>query len=486
MEEHVKHRLATLGDSLTMGFVNGAVYNTRLAYPAMLAEALGTEERFRTPVFDNDDGTIGGLPLNLETLLRILDIKYQGKLPRRRIPTIFWDINSHIDRVERHWEHAEIHPDRVCHNLAVLSHTVQDSYRLCRDLCQNAIPEPRNHFFFLRQLPEMPVYRATLATLCRHMPAGSQVSNLGALAEDGGIENVIIGLGANNCLGAIIEMKITFSSEADMYRSPHERTCNLWLPDHFEQCVHELAKRLQKLRIGRTFVMTVPTVTIPPISRGCGSKDDTHYEYYTRPWIWDSAFDPDKHAHLTRRQVRLIDEFVQEYNLAIRRIAQRFGWHIIDLDALFRSLAFRRSGGNPSYTWPRKAVEALRANPSTSYLAQTEDLRLDTRYIRLWDGNVQKTGIKCGGLFGLDGVHPTTICYGLVAEWILDHLRDHGVRRPDGGIPELNWSRIVEGDTLVTNPPSVLRDLRRALTVLSSKTTGSALFQLLERFKSNV
>jgi hypothetical protein len=86
----------------------------------------------------------------------------------------------------------------------------------------------------------------------------------------------------------------------------------------------------------------------------------------------------------------------------------------------------------------------------------------------------------------LDGVHPTTICYGLVAEWILDHLRDHGVRRPDGGIPELNWSRIVEGDTLVTNPPSVLRDLRRALTVLSSKTTGSALFQLLERFKSNV
>lgn len=71
-------KLVAIGDSLTQGVQNGAIYNTHLSYPALIAEAMGLTVRklgpedssdcpneFRVPEFPES-----GLPLNIEQLLR--------------------------------------------------------------------------------------------------------------------------------------------------------------------------------------------------------------------------------------------------------------------------------------------------------------------------------------------------------------------------------------------------------------------------------
>ncbi len=66
----VRHRLVTIGDSLTHGFRSLAVSDTENSYPAVLARALGLKgDAFRHPAYD---GPCGGLPLDLEWLIREL------------------------------------------------------------------------------------------------------------------------------------------------------------------------------------------------------------------------------------------------------------------------------------------------------------------------------------------------------------------------------------------------------------------------------
>src|SRR5688572_8473516 len=56
--------LVAIGDSFTQGFKSLAVSETHLSFPALIARALGVE--FSSPDFSH----AGGLPLNMETLLR--------------------------------------------------------------------------------------------------------------------------------------------------------------------------------------------------------------------------------------------------------------------------------------------------------------------------------------------------------------------------------------------------------------------------------
>ena len=59
-------KLVAIGDSLTQGVQNGAIYNTHLSYPALIAEVMGLKvpDDFRVPRFPGE-----GIPLNLEWLL---------------------------------------------------------------------------------------------------------------------------------------------------------------------------------------------------------------------------------------------------------------------------------------------------------------------------------------------------------------------------------------------------------------------------------
>jgi len=68
-----------------------------------------------------------------------------------------------------------------------------------------------------------------------------------------------------------------------------------------------------------------------------------------------------------------------------------------------------------------------------------------------------------GGLFSLDGVHPTTIGYGVVAQELINVMQHAGVKfyLGDGrtertGPVRVDFRRLIELDTLISNPPRSL------------------------------
>ena len=78
-----KHRLVALGDSMTQGFMSGAIFATDLSYPSLIAREMGLDpSQFRVPAFS----PFGGLPVNLERLLRLLEKEYGPDLQRLGFP----------------------------------------------------------------------------------------------------------------------------------------------------------------------------------------------------------------------------------------------------------------------------------------------------------------------------------------------------------------------------------------------------------------
>ena len=134
-------RMAALGDSLTQGFMGGAIERTRFSYPALIARSLGLRvpEEFRVPRFPK-----GGLPLNLEQLLREIE-----KSTGENINPFEWAVRfplaveRFLDGVEDYWERgAGAGPASVggfFHNLAVWGFTVNDSYTITPHLCEDII-----------------------------------------------------------------------------------------------------------------------------------------------------------------------------------------------------------------------------------------------------------------------------------------------------------------------------------------------------------
>lgn len=67
-----------------------------------------------------------------------------------------------------------------------------------------------------------------------------------------------------------------------------------------------------------------------------------------------------------------------------------------------------------------------------------------------------------GGLFSLDGVHPTTIAYGIVAQELINVMLTAGVqfRHSDGSVRTapvtVDFDRLIRRDTLVNQPPANL------------------------------
>ncbi|MFX9008130.1 hypothetical protein ABTN33_19660, partial [Acinetobacter baumannii] len=88
--------------------------------------------------------------------------------------------------------------------------------------------------------------------------------------------------------------------------------------------------------------------------------------------------------------------------------ARENGWHILDYHGLLSGLAFRRKRGIGLDPLPTGLAAALAANPSTAHFVDANGrATLDTRYFgQVGDGT--NVGWK-GGIFSLDGVHPTTV-----------------------------------------------------------------------------
>jgi len=490
-------RLVTIGDSLTQGFQHGAVRRTSWAFPAMVARALDAPA-FRAPDFAGDGW--GGPLLDLELLLARLSAHAGEKLDLWDVPRALLSIQHSMSQVEDYWERGggaqPASSGPIHHNLGVWGFEVGDALSLSDGVCAKNAPPPRDDW--LLQLPEHAMYR-TARRVCnpaqqRALADLTPIDLAHRLGQEHGIENLLVGLGANNALGTCVSLKVRPSRSPDLTLLAHERDCNLWEPSHFASLYRDLARQLERVSAQRVFLMTVPHVTIAPVTRGVSPQarasgaselEAGYYEYYTSFWIWDAHFSPQRNRYLTRDQARRIDSTIDAYNDCIRTEATRRGWQVIDVCELLDQLAFRRSAGQPRYALPAGLIEALRANPLTQFRVRPDgEILLDTRFFRLPpvapSGGEPSTAWKTayrGGLFGLDGVHPTTVGYGVIAHEVLSAFQKAGV--PSADPARLDWHAIVANDTLLTEPPALLKSLESTLDALFAKLPLDALIEKL-------
>ncbi len=459
-----QHRLVTIGDSLTHGFQSGAIFNTDLSYPAIVAYEMGWSESFRYPSYNGR----GGLPFNIELLLRELKDRFGSNLDWWEVPLALFHSRHFLDEVEDYWERG---PGRVApqltsinHNLAVYGWDLRDVLDKTAKYCHQAIGVP--HDDWLSQVVQDNGERAAL----RVLPSAAEDQSLTLLDAavklgdernsdpKNGIETLIVFLGANNALQAVTQLKVVWSGAG--YEDLHgKQGYTVWTPDHFRAELSKVAEKVRQIKARHVIWCTVPHVTIAPLARGVAIKNklgSRYFPYYTRPWISDRDFNPRQDPHITGQQAEDVDLAIDLYNSAITdevKIARSNGsdWYLMDTAGLMDRLASRRYLEDPLARppgWERyplpPQLKALSPEVNSRFLASNGKKRTD------------------GGLFSLDGVHPTTVGYGIIAQELITIMRRAGVEfRQANGTPRpdpvtVDFSRLIRRDTLINDPPGNL------------------------------
>jgi hypothetical protein len=452
-----QHRLVTIGDSLTHGFQSGAIFNTDLSYPAVIAYELGYYDQFRRPSYPG----FGGLPLNIEFVLRDLQGRYGESLNPFEVPLALFRARQLLAELEDYYERgAGSEPPNVAgvnHNLGVYGWDLRDTLERTANSCAAAIGRPKDNW--LNQLIENANERAALRVLPSATEELGDLTPLGAarwLGDDGGIETLIVLLGANNALGAVTGLQVQWSGPGyDTVEG--KRPFTVWRPEHFGLEFDRVAEQVRQIQARHVIWGTVPHVTIAPIARGVGGKVEPgsrYFPYYTRPWIQDSQFDPSQDPKITSQQARAIDSAIDQYNQhIITRVeqARRDGldWYLFDLAGLLDRLAYRRYVEDPN-----AQPEWWRPYQLPAVLAAL-DPAPDSRFLA-WERGGRRTR---GGLFSLDGVHATTIGYGIIAQELITIMRRARVAfyRADGQTPRddpvtVDFQRLLRRDTLLAAP----------------------------------
>src|SRR5215813_13690821 len=139
-----RNRLVVIGDSLSHGFQSGAVFNTDISYPAIIAYELGWFDQYRYPRYPG----FGGLPFNLELLLRDLDSRFGSTLSIWELPLALFRARRFMDQVEDYWERG---PGRLPplisaynHALAVYGWDLRDALSKTAASCEAALQTPKD------------------------------------------------------------------------------------------------------------------------------------------------------------------------------------------------------------------------------------------------------------------------------------------------------------------------------------------------------
>ncbi|HYE63661.1 MAG TPA: hypothetical protein VD997_16845 [Phycisphaerales bacterium] len=516
--------LVAVGDSLTQGFQSGAISRADWSYPAMMARALGLsvggpEADFRVPDFSGE----GGLPVNLERLFRRLGESYGTHINIGEYTAALGTIGRMLGGVEDYWERGagagESATGPLHHNLAVWGFELGDCDTLTEALCRRSMPPARDQLWVQNQIPEMAMYRTARRVLNPMLAFRyEELTQLGAVErlidEQGPVGTLLLALGSNNVLGTCTSLEVRWSQSADFRKLAHQRTCNIWEVEHFKVLLERVAARITGMQraggIGQVIIGTVPHVTIAPVARGISpyarsefgkahrvpERVRGYYEYYTHFWVWDDDFCEDPHAypHLTREDAETIDRTIDGYNTLIRETAARHGWGIVDFCRVLDGLAFRRNDGVPSYRFPEAMVGALRRNPKTAWRVFADDVDgrqrvlLDTRYINVKSAMPDEPDFRKmqekhrGGLFSLDGIHPTTVCYGIMAHEALLTMRSLGV--PGADPARLDWDAIIANDTLLMDLPKVVENLQNILGFLASRSVLARVIRSISGYGS--
>lgn len=453
--------------------MSGSIFATEISYPAIIARELGlTAGEFRYPSFPG----FGGLPFNIEQYLRRLEQRYGTSLNAWEIFGAGVRLRGWMDEAENYWERGDgtrpIFPNGIYHNLASWGMTVEDAYALTAGACRKVVDKPPAKSNFLNQIPENSFHRTALRVL---NPTNSiekmgrtAVSSARELATDGGIENLIVALGANNVLGTVTSLDRIRPTDDRILSDPIglRGAFNIWRPEHFDVAYRRLAAELKLIGAERVFLGTVPHVTIGPIARGTGGRlpgDSRYFNYYTHFWITDDDFNSDRHPHITGEEARGIDAWIDHYNQTIHTVveeanAEGLDWHVVDLCSVLERMAFRRYreiGEVPPggfYEFPAGWTKALRSagieTPTTEYLT-TKDRK-----------------VLKGGMFSLDGIHPSTMGYGIMAHEFIRVMQESGVaflhpvsKTERVGPIEIDFDALMKRDTLLRVPPAMLDDV---------------------------
>ena len=463
--------MAVIGDSLSQGFNNGGIYRTDLNFPAMLSRCWEPEPEFKQPPFTAQ----AGIPLNLEVLIRGLSDRYGDSIEWNEYLPALAHLYSTLRRIKRYWE-GELkplnHPEQAMpyHNQSSWGFAMNDAWMVTEHLSRRLIKTEPETYSIFDMLPDHAMYVTASLVLNpsfhHQFTHATQLDNIRYLQDNGGIENLIVTMGHNNIIGAVSDLKFILSEEEDLVEFPSKRQYTVYRPEHFEQEYRKLAEKVSQIGAQRIITQTIPYVTIPPVSRGVNSDKSReghtgYFDYYTRFWIWDKDFHPDKHPYLTKKQAISLDQHVDEYNNIIRQVSEEYGWINVPLNKYLSGYARRRLGGKLRLPFPEQFVEAMNNHPMTSHLLEDpKSPKLSTDYLRI-DRDTAK--VFKGGLFSLDGIHPSTIGYGLIAQIYRRTMEEHGISfdKP------IDWDFIIKNDTLVTNPPYLLVELRNLLRFLS-------------------
>ncbi|MGH2840903.1 MAG: hypothetical protein ACRDKY_08780 [Solirubrobacteraceae bacterium] len=492
-----RHRLVAIGDSLTHGFKNLAVHDTRLSYPAMIARELGWEREFRFPRYDSP----GGLPLDLEWLLRELEPSIGPDLSIGDAGPVVLAVRRLLEAHEDFWERGPgsrvVRQPQINHNLAIFGWDLRDILSRDAGTCRDELAAPTDKIW-----PSMPQNSGAIAALrvldsardaggrdLTPLEAADQLGADGAVGDDGapvpdgdGIETLIVFIGSNNALPTVLTLDVKWS-RLDYANLSAKDAYTVWRPSHFAAELRAVSDAVKRVRARHVLWLTIPHVTIAPIARGLGGKIDPksrYFRYYGRPWVKEDAFlaNPSKYPHLTANQVRAVDSAIDQYNESIIdtvRTARTGGldWHVVDLSGVLDRMATRRYFDQPDaqpewwkpYVMPAALTEALKFTPTTEFLRSGAK------------------GIEAGGIVGLDGVHPTTVGYSLVAHECMKVMKQIGVRfyTPTGEErtdPEVDFTSVVREDTLLSNP---LRSEAGSLELLGKLDERFALIAGFER-----
>jgi hypothetical protein len=473
-----KHRLVTVGDSLTHGFQSGAIFNTSWSYPMMIARELGMEGQFRYPTYD---GPGDGLPLNLEHLARQLDQRFGSNLDIWEfVPTLLF-LRQFMDVVEDYWERgkgAQAPTGNVInHNLAVSGWDVCNTISRHADICADKIAAGPDQDDFLRQVVSNHSDRSALYVLntARDAQGNALVPIDAAIAlgaegnqdtgDGDGIETLLILIGANNALGSILTFKVNWSGDGYDDMEVNDQY-TVWRPIHFKAELDRLVNRVNQIRARHVIWGTVPHVTIAPFAKGVGAKvspGSRYYPYYTLPWFDDNSFKPNKHPHITGQEARAIDSAIDQYNDDITEVVRQArqqgrDWYLYDVAGLLDRLASKRYLADPKArpSWWDEVGGAYPLPPELQALDPVPDSRF---FI------ADKTGRKQGGLFSLDGIHPTTIGYGILAQELINVMQLAGVEFHDGQDKvrpnpiQIDFGKLIQQDTLISNPPRCVKSV---------------------------
>ncbi|MCP4154630.1 MAG: hypothetical protein GY757_43300 [bacterium] len=470
-------KLFTVGDSVSQGFLSCAAARTDLCYSTLIARAMGLapgSNNHRGIDYFYPEWKKGGLPADLEAILRRLNQRYGHEIKKRNWPTVLSSINRVIDESEDYYERGNGREDKkyhgsvpFFHNVACWTFNVADTWLLTPDVCRQEI---RRRLISSGDgwmtVANASQYRTALKILDPNLDNNfSQLDWLRHHAANDGVENLILWLGGNNALitALMLLIKETENNPANRpHKMSHRRRkksgWNLWHPGDFEAEYHELMDKVDFILANnlapdwKVFVGTVPLLSLAPVLAGVGSRlyfpgKGSYYEYYTNVYL-KGNYTGKLGVYLSRQQILHIDDYIRDYNRAIRNaVNRRNAWHkkvynrepyfIVDTCDMMQRVALSGADGRPLYDFPDYLNENYPGLNAKYY---------DVDAI----GNLQE-----GGLFGLDGVHPSPIGQGLLAREFMRVMKNAGVsfKTP------LDWESICESDSLLQHPISLIREV---------------------------